>query len=40
MLTDKLVGRRMNKKTRGMVLNLEPLTNLHEVIPVSLNSLD
>jgi hypothetical protein len=40
MLTDKLVGRRMNKKTRGMVLNLEPLTDLHEVIPVSLNSLD
>ena len=39
-LTDKVFGRRMNKQTRGMVLNLKPLTDLHEVIPASLNSLD
>jgi hypothetical protein len=40
MLTDKVLGRRMNKKIREMVLNLEPLTDLHDVIPISLNSLD
>ncbi|OGM49917.1 hypothetical protein ABOM_001506 [Aspergillus bombycis] len=40
MLTDKAVDRRMNKKTRDMVLHLELLTDLYEVIPISLNSLD
>jgi hypothetical protein len=39
MLSHKIVGARMNKQARE-VFNLEPLTDLHTVIPVSLNSLD
>lgn len=39
-LSHKVYGARMNKQARRMVSNLEPLTHLHTVIPVSLDSLD
>ncbi|KAJ5904874.1 uncharacterized protein N7473_001790 [Penicillium subrubescens] len=39
-LSHKVYGARMNKQAREMMSNLEPLTDLHTVIPVSLNSVD
>ncbi|GAM38812.1 hypothetical protein TCE0_034r09855 [Talaromyces pinophilus] len=36
----KVFGARMNKQAREMVFHLEPLTDTHTVVPVSLNSLD
>lgn len=39
-LLHKVFGTWRNKQVRKMVFNLEPLTDLHAVIPVSLDSLD